>query len=164
MPVVAFQTALGECQLEWTDAGLRRFRLPGDSPLPSEVSDVEIPAWVQQLITRVQHHLAGTPQDFADVPFDLAHLSAFHREVLGAALLVRPGETRTYGWIAKQLGKPASASRAVGSALGNNPLPLLIPCHRFIAADGKMTGFSGPGGVQTKLRLLQLERAELDLT
>jgi methylated-DNA-[protein]-cysteine S-methyltransferase len=76
-------------------------------------------------------------------------------------LRVAPGMTKTYGWLAAAIGQPVSASRAVGTALGQNPWPLLVPCHRFVGADGKMTGFSAPGGVQTKLRLLSIEGAEL---
>ena len=85
----------------------------------------------------------------------------FAREVLRAALHVKPGHTASYGEIAQAAGLPLTACRNVGSALGSNPWPLLIPCHRVVAATGKMTGFSGPGGVATKVRLLALEGAQL---
>jgi methylated-DNA-[protein]-cysteine S-methyltransferase len=74
---------------------------------------------------------------------------------------VKPGHTSSYGDLAAAIGQPAAASRAVGTALGSNPWPLLIPCHRILAATGKMTGFSGPGGIATKVKLLALEGAQL---
>jgi methylated-DNA-[protein]-cysteine S-methyltransferase len=109
----------------------------------------------------VQRHLAGDFQDFSDLPFDYARVSPFKRAVYLAALTVKAGSTRSYGWLATTIGQPAGVSRAIGTALGQNPWPLLIPCHRFISAQGKMTGFSSPGGIKTKLRLLALEGAEL---
>ena len=109
----------------------------------------------------MQHHLAGDPQDFSDLPYDFARVPEFHRAVLRATLAVKSGHTTTYGALAATLGQPPGASRAVGTALGANPWPLVIPCHRVVAASGKMTGFSGPGGVDTKARLLALEGAQL---
>ena len=95
------------------------------------------------------------------VTYDFARLPEFHRAVLRATLGVKSGHTATYGAIAAALGQPPGASCAVGTALGANPWPLLIPCHRIVAAGGKMTGFSGPGGVATKVKLLALEGARL---
>lgn len=83
------------------------------------------------------------------------------REVYRANLAVKAGRTCSYGDIARQLGHPPAASRAVGTALGANPWPLLVPCYRVVASDGYMTGFSGPGGIKTKLRLLAIEGAQL---
>jgi methylated-DNA-[protein]-cysteine S-methyltransferase len=113
------------------------------------------------LIERVQHHLGGKFQDFADLPFAFARVSPFQAAVYRAALGVKAGTTRSYGWLAAQLGKPPGTSRAVGTALGRNPWLLLVPCHRFVGANGALTGFSAPGGIATKSRLLALERAEL---
>ena len=93
--------------------------------------------------------------------YDFSRVPPFVGEVLRATLHVKSGRTATYGEIATAIGQPLAASRAVGSALGDNPWPLLIPCHRIVAADGRMTGFSGPGGVATKARLLALEGAQL---
>jgi methylated-DNA-[protein]-cysteine S-methyltransferase len=109
----------------------------------------------------VRQHLHGKFQDFSDVRYDFARVPEFAREVYHATLGVKAGQTTSYGALATALGHPPAASRAVGSALGANPWPLLVPCHRIVAADGKMTGFSGPGGIKTKLRLLALEGAEL---
>lgn len=93
--------------------------------------------------------------------YDFSEVAPFNLAVLRATLAIKAGSTRSYGEIAKAIGQPPAASRAVGAALGANHWPLLIPCHRVVAADGRMTGFSGPGGVQTKLRLLALEGAQL---
>ncbi len=100
-------------------------------------------------------------QDFSDLEYDFSEVSDFHRQVYHHALAVKPGTTCSYGDIARKMDQPPGASRAVGAALGANPWPLLIPCHRVVAANGKMTGFSGTGGIKTKLRLLALEGAQL---
>lgn len=155
----AFETAMGYCALSWRSDALTGFELPEallrqtDAPSP--------PEWIVALIVRVRKHLTGELQDFSDVAFDFAEVPPFHAAVLRATLAVKPGQTRSYGEIAKIIGEPSHVSRAVGSALGANHWPLLIPCHRVVAADGRMTGFSGPGGVKTKLRLLALEGAQL---
>jgi methylated-DNA-[protein]-cysteine S-methyltransferase len=162
MPHVTFPTALGPCALGWSDSVLTAFGLPGDQHrLPTEAPTLAPPPWIAAIIARVQRHLDGDPQDFSDLPYDFDRIPEFHREVLRATLAVKSGHTTTYGAIAATLGQPPGASRAVGTALGANPWPLLIPCHRVVAASGKMTGFSGPGGVDTKARLLALEGAQL---
>ncbi|MCX6951108.1 MAG: MGMT family protein, partial [Verrucomicrobia bacterium] len=138
---------------------LTRFELPEAAPLPHDL--VTPPPEISALVTRVQRHLAGDAQDFSDLRYDFARLPEFHQAVLRATLAVKSGHTATYGDLARTLGQPPGASRAVGTALGANPWPLLIPCHRIVAAGGKMTGFSGPGGVATKVRLLALEGAQL---
>ena len=160
MPHATFTTPLGTCAIAWHDAGLTRFLLP-DPERPTGTAVVEPPAWISQIIESVQRHLAGDPQDFAQLPYDFTRVPDFVRSVLQATLGIKPGRTATYGDLAEALGLTAAAARAVGSALGTNPWPLLIPCHRVIAASGGMTGFSGPGGVGTKVRLLALEGAQL---
>jgi methylated-DNA-[protein]-cysteine S-methyltransferase len=95
------------------------------------------------------------------VPFDFNRLPPFDQAVLRATLNIKAGRTATYGDIACAIGESAGASRAVGSALAANPWPLLIPCHRIVSASGRMTGFSGAGGVNTKVKLLALEGAQL---
>ncbi len=109
----------------------------------------------------MQRHLAGEPQDFSDLRYDFANVAEFNQRVLRATLAVKSGRTATYGEIAAAMLEPPAASRGVGAALGANRWPLLIPCHRITGADGKMTGFSGPGGVATKVKLLALEGAQL---
>jgi methylated-DNA-[protein]-cysteine S-methyltransferase len=159
MPRFAFTTAFGRCAVSWGDAGLTGFELPEAPPRPGDVT--KPPSEISGLVGRARHHLSGDFQDFADLPYNFSLVPEFAREVYRATLAVKAGQTRTYGEIAAAIGQPPGASRAVGAALGANPWPLLVPCHRIVAADGKMTGFSAPGGVRTKLRLLALEGAEL---
>lgn len=160
MPHATFTTPLGVCAIAWNDLGLTRFLLP-DPERSGSNTEADPPPWVCEIIDRVRHHLAGAPQDFADVRFDFSRVPEFVRAVLQATLGVKAGCTASYGEIAAAIGQPPAASRAVGSALGSNPWPLLVPCHRIVAATGKMTGFSGPGGVATKIKLLALEGAQL---
>jgi methylated-DNA-[protein]-cysteine S-methyltransferase len=103
--------------------------------------------------------LAGADDDLADVPLDTEGLAPFHARVYEASRQVRPGETTTYGALAAALGADRGAARAVGQALGANPWPIVVPCHRITAAGGRTGGFSAPGGVATKLRILDVERA-----
>lgn len=161
MPRVTFPTPLGACAVSWGDAGLTRFELPTAAARADDLSLAVAPADIAALVARVQRHLGGEPQDFSDAHYDFALVPEFQREVLRATLAVKSGHTATYGEIAAALGQPPAVSRAVGTALGANPWPLLVPCHRIVAADGKMTGFSGPGGIKTKLRLLALEGSQL---
>lgn len=161
MPHATFTTPLGTCAIAWNDIGLTRFLLPDPERRAGGNTEADPPAWVGEIIERVQRHLIGEPQDFSDVRYDFSRVPDFVRAVLHATLAVKPGFTASYGEIATAIGQPPSASRAVGTALGSNPWPLLIPCHRIVAATGKMTGFSGPGGVGTKVRLLTLEGAQL---
>ena len=154
-----FPTALGDCALAWDDAGLLGFTLPGGD-LPAASAEPP-PPWLTALANRVQHHLAGQLQTFADAPYAFANVTAFERRVYERALAIPPGTTRSYGQLAADLALPPGGSRAVAAALGANPWPLLVPCHRIVGADGRMTGFSGPGGIRTKTRLLALEGAQL---
>jgi methylated-DNA-[protein]-cysteine S-methyltransferase len=161
MPHATFSTPLGTCAIAWSENGLTRFLLPDPARPAGGGTEAVPPTWVAEIIARVQRHFAGEPQDFSDLRYDFSRLPEFNRAVLRATLGVKSGRTATYGEIATVIGESPVASRAVGSALGANPWPLLIPCHRIVAATGKMTGFSGPGGVSTKVRLLALEGAQL---
>jgi methylated-DNA-[protein]-cysteine S-methyltransferase len=157
MPSTVFDTPIGPCGLSWTDALLTGFSLP--PPLAGFLPR-EVPSFVAGIISRVRLHLSGHLDDFSDLPYDWNRVTEFQRAVYQAALRVKAGETATYGQLARAIGQPPAAARAVGTALGQNPWPLLVPCHRFIGADGRMTGFSAPGGIRTKLRLLVLEGAQ----
>jgi methylated-DNA-[protein]-cysteine S-methyltransferase len=161
MPHATFTTPFGTCAIAWNDAGLTRFLLPDPERSSGGDTESDPPEWVADVIQRVRRHLNGDLQDFSDVRFDFARMPAFNRAVLEATLAVKSGHTSSYGEIATAIGEPLVASRAVGTALAGNPWPLLIPCHRILSAAGKMTGFSGPGGVTTKVKLLALEGAQL---
>ena len=158
MPTVAFSTPQGTCSVSWNEKGLTRFCLPEEN---LSESDGPRPAWIDDLIARVREHYSGTMRDFSDVAFDWSLVSAFQQQVYRQTQAVPPGVTTTYGEIAQRLGLGRDGARPVGVALGSNPWPLVVPCHRVVAADGKMTGFSAPGGIRTKTRLLALEGAEL---
>ena len=155
MAATSFEASLGRCAIAWEVGFITGFSLP-----PTDCQSQLPPPWVAGIIFRVQRHLTGEMQDFVDLPYSWAMVSEFQREVYRAALLVKPGQTASYGQLAAASGHP-SMSREVGRTLGRNPWPLLVPCHRFIGADGRMIGFSSPGGIKTKLRLLALEGAQL---
>jgi len=162
MPHADFPTTLGSCRIIWHDERLTGFRLPGVAPdAPEPAAGEAPPPWVAAIIDRVQRHLRGDFQDFDDLPFAFSQVGEFASQVYRALLAVKAGQTCSYGDLAHALGHPPAASRAVGHALGANPWPLLVPCHRVVAADGRMTGFSAPGGIGTKLRLLAIEGAQL---
>ena len=176
-----FDTALGACALAWREAGGRwavtHLQLPESSPELTErrlarrcgVRRAEPPAAVAALTARISKHLHGELDGFLDVPVDLSSVRELDRLVYDAARRIPPGETRTYGEIADLLSRsfrPLTSnlklpvSRAVGQALARNPIPLIIPCHRVLAANGRLGGFSAPGAQRTKVRLLEIERAK----
>lgn len=116
------------------------------------------PEWMAVLAAQVQKLFANGRADFAGAPIDMSAIDPFDRDVLALTRKIQPGETRTYGDIAKKLGD-VSLSRRVGQSLGRNPFPVIIPCHRVVGADGAMTGFSAPGGAESKRALLKIEGA-----
>ncbi len=169
-----FETAIGACGIAWSVPGpgpdlpvVVGFQLPeanrqrteariarrAGSPYP-----IEPPPTIAALITRVQRHLKGAVQDFRDVPVDLSDLAPFARQVYEAIRQIPPSRTVTYGELAATLHQP-TAAQAVGRALGRNPIPLIIPCHRVLAARGRTGGFSAHGGSTAKVRLLAIEGA-----
>lgn len=175
MPLVLFPTAFGSCGIAWEGDCLTGFHLPHDAGsgeprrpagegLAPPVSREPPPAWVAAIVARVQQHVEGRLQDFSDLAdeaFDWSRVTEFQHDVYRETLAIKPGFTRSYGDLARALSPGPEAARAVGMALGSNPWPLLVPCHRVVASNGRMTGFSGPGGIRTKTRLLALEGAEL---
>lgn len=114
---------------------------------------------MQQAIDAVIELLDGARTDLSFVALDCEGLGAFERRAYEAARSIPPGSTTTYGAIAAALGEPGAA-RAVGQAMGHNPFPVIVPCHRVLATDGSLGGFSAGGGTRTKLRLLAIEGAE----
>ncbi len=125
----------------------------GDDAVAGAVPEVVVAA-----VEGITALLAGEHRDLQDVVLDWGGVDPFHRRVLEATRAVGPGCITSYGELARQIGAPGAA-RAVGTALGNNPWPIVVPCHRVLASDGALTGFSAPGGVATKRRMLEIERA-----
>ena len=171
MPHVLFPTPFGTCGIAWNDTGLTGFQLPEATEAlteqhiarkgRSQPATEPPPEWVQGVINRVQQHLEGKVQDFTGTVLDWSRVTDFQQAVYRQALAIRPGYKKSYGEIAKLMALGNEAARAVGVALATNPWPLIVPCHRVVSASDKMTGFSAPGGVRTKTRLLTLEGAEL---
>jgi methylated-DNA-[protein]-cysteine S-methyltransferase len=165
---VLFDTAIGPCGIAWSERGILAVRFAeGDETktrakllrrVPGATESKPIPA-VQHAIDGVVALLRGERRDLRDVVIDDADTPPFNRKVYAVARQIPPGQTMTYGDIAEVLGNKLLA-REVGQALGENPTPIIMPCHRVMAADGKTGGFSAPGGVNTKLRLLSIEGAQ----
>ncbi len=160
MPSTRFPSALGDCAVEWNERGLVAFHLPG-APAVARAPEGAPPPAITALIERVRRHLRGDAEDFTDLAYDWSRVTVFQRRVLGAVLAVSPGRTATYGDLARAIGAKPGACRAIGGAVGANPRPRLVPCHRILGAGGRLTGYSGPGGIATKARLLALEGVEL---
>lgn len=165
--ITLFDTAVGRCGLAWGPAGLTAVALPEASPAETLArlrrkagagEEANPPPPVQAAMTAIVALLRGEPRDLAEIALDTAGVPAFHRRVYAVARTIRPGATLTYGEVAARLGEPGAA-RAVGQALGRNPFPIVVPCHRVLAAGGRPGGFSAPGGLDTKFRLLVIEGA-----
>ncbi|HEX3911003.1 MAG TPA: methylated-DNA--[protein]-cysteine S-methyltransferase [Solirubrobacteraceae bacterium] len=156
-----FETALGTCGLRWSEVGIAEVWLPKDRALVGVTpldSVAGAPEAVRDAIAGIVTLLDGEPRDLRSVALDLEQADGFQRSVYAAAREIGPGETATYGEIAHALGTP-QAAREVGAALGLNPVPIVVPCHRVLAADGALRGFSAPGGIVTKRRMLEIEGA-----
>lgn len=162
-----FDTPIGVCALIWRDETLIGTQLPERDEAAArariarrfpDATEAEAVGFVADAAAEIRQLLAGEPRDLSHLPIDLSAVSSFNRRVYEVALAIPPGETMTYGDVAKRLGDPG-ASRAVGVALGQNPWPIVVPCHRVLAAGGRTGGFSAEGGVETKLRMLTIEKA-----
>jgi methylated-DNA-[protein]-cysteine S-methyltransferase len=162
LTMVAFDTALGRCAVRWSEAGITDVLLPIASgrPGPTIEDGLDVPPFVRRAIEGMAAVLAGRPADLRDVPLDERDLDDLRRAVYAATREIPPGSTRTYGEVARAIGRrDAQGARDVGAALARNPYPILVPCHRVVAANGALTGFSAPGGLATKSRMLELEGA-----
>ncbi len=148
----AFRTALGWIEITWTPRGLRTLSLFGE---PRVKHGPVRPDWVDGAVAQITRFLAGEPADLASIPLDLEGLPPFTRRVLQVLRATHPGETFTYGQLARMSGSPGAA-RAVGQVMAKNPLPILVPCHRVVAANGP-GGFSLFGSLETKAQLMALE-------
>jgi len=157
---VTFDTALGRCAVRWTEAGISGVLLPttGGRSGPRLEDGVPVPPFVREAIDGMVAVMAGVARDLRDVPIDDRSVDPFRREVYAATREIGPGTTRSYGEVARSIGYPNGA-RDVGAALARNPFPIIVPCHRVVAANGALTGFSAPGGLATKRRMLELEGA-----
>jgi methylated-DNA-[protein]-cysteine S-methyltransferase len=167
-----FETALGWCGIAWTADGIRRVQLPDPRPARDHrlmaarlgASGSAGPATdqrVRPVIEAIVALLAGEGDRdgvLAGALLDLTGVPAFPRRVYEVTRTIPAGSTLSYGAVADRIGAPGAA-RAVGRALGDNPCPIVVPCHRVLAADGSMHGFSAPGGIATKRRMLQIEGA-----
>jgi methylated-DNA-[protein]-cysteine S-methyltransferase len=160
--IVAFETALGTCAVRWTERGIAGVRLPSPrtSDLPRASDVIGVPPHVRDAIEGIRRLLAGESVDLGFVVLDDRDVDLFRRAVYVATRAVPPGSTATYGEIARLIGRvDPEGARDVGAALARNPTPIVVPCHRVVGANGKLTGFSAPGGLETKRRMLELEGA-----
>ena len=165
-----FDTAIGRCGIAWGERGVAGTQLPEAGEEETRVrmlhrfpaaGEATPPPEVQDAIEDIVALLRGEASDLSTVALDMDGVPEFHRRVYDAARTIPPGETLSYGDIARRVGAPGAA-RAVGQALGRNPFPIVVPCHRVLAAGGKIGGFSAQGGVATKRRMLAIESAWID--
>jgi methylated-DNA-[protein]-cysteine S-methyltransferase len=167
-----FDTAIGPCGVAWSDRGLVGVQLPEKDRAATELrlaakaqstGAAEPPPSVAAVIADITRYLAGEQVDFSAVAVDLAALDPFRQKLYATMRSLAWGRTTTYGDLAKQLGATDwEGARNVGEAMGRNPVPVVIPCHRVLAAGGKLGGFSAHGGAKTKAKLLALEGVHLD--
>jgi methylated-DNA-[protein]-cysteine S-methyltransferase len=163
-----FETAIGICGIVWTARGICGVQLPEKDAAatrarvhrrhPTAIEAVPS-AEPRRAIDGIIALVSGEKRDLTDIAIDDERQAEFNKRVYAIARGIPPGQTMTYGEIAGRLGDKTLA-RAVGQAMGENPTPLIMPCHRVLAAGGKTGGFSASGGVVTKLRLLTIEGAE----
>jgi methylated-DNA-[protein]-cysteine S-methyltransferase len=165
-----FDTALGHCGIVWTARGIAGVDLPAGSAEKTrtrllkrfpDAKEAAPSGEIQKIIEQVVALVAGEKIDLSHVVLDHAPLPEFSQRVYAIVRTIPVGQTMTYGDVAKQLGDVA-LSREVGQAMGKNPTPIIMPCHRVVAASGKTGGFSAPGGVDTKMKLLSIERRHGD--
>ena len=162
-----FDTAIGWAGFAWGEKGLVAVHLPEPDPETArrgflrrfpDAAEAAVPADLAPTLEAIQALMRGEKADLTAAPLDIGRVPEFNAKVYAIARAIPPGETLTYGEIAVKLGDKLLA-RDVGAALGKNPWPIIVPCHRVTAAGGKLGGFSARGGAQTKLRLLTIERA-----
>jgi methylated-DNA-[protein]-cysteine S-methyltransferase len=161
-----FETAGGFCGIAWNDAGITRFQLPTKSAKATErmllrrahgAKPGEPTPEAAEAVAAAKRYLEGEEIDFSGFRLDLGEQEAFFERIYAAARRTGWGRTTTYGALAKELGVGPESARDVGQAMARNPVPLIIPCHRVLAAGGKIGGFSAPGGSTAKIRMLALE-------
>jgi methylated-DNA-[protein]-cysteine S-methyltransferase len=163
-----FDTAIGQCSIVWNERGVVRTRLPEGNARTARdriarrypaARETTPPGEIKRAIDDMVALLRGEPKDLTSVKIDITSVPDFNRQVYDIARAIPAGATMTYGEIAERLGD-RNLSRDVGQALGQNPFPIIVPCHRVLAAGGKTGGFSAPGGISTKMRMLTIEGAQ----
>jgi methylated-DNA-[protein]-cysteine S-methyltransferase len=163
-----FDTAIGAIGIAWSPRGLIGVQLPHSDEAKTrrrmrqrfpDAQEAAPPSEVQSAVDGITALLRGEPRDLTDIKIDNSETPEFNAKVYAITRQIPPGQTLTYGEIATQLGDKLLA-RDVGTALGQNPCPIVMPCHRVLAAGGKSGGFSAVGGVVTKLKLLSIEGAQ----
>jgi methylated-DNA-[protein]-cysteine S-methyltransferase len=168
MNFVLFETAIGCCGIVWSERGIAGVQLPERNDTATRkrllrrfpmARDGAPPAEVRRTIGDMVALLGGEPRDLNHVTIDIGAVPEFHRRVYEVARRIPAGATLSYGEVAERLGD-RNLARDVAEALSQNPWPIIVPCHRIMAAGGKPGGFSAPGGVATKLRLLTIEGAQ----
>lgn len=161
-----FETAHGFCGIAWTARGITGFCLPARSAEAAErrllrrapkAGPATPPPMVAEAIAAARAYFEGEAIDFSRFPLDLGAQDALSERIYAAVRALPWGATTTYGALAKALGAGPEVARDVGQAMGRNPVPLIIPCHRVLAAGGRIGGFSAPGGVESKAQMLALE-------
>src|SRR6188768_124489 len=165
-----FDTAIGRCGIAWGSNGICGVHLPEATPSATrrrmilrypEVKESAPPPAVQRAVDRIVTLLRGEAAELEQIALDMRLVPPFHRRVYELARTIPAGKTLSYGEVASRIGSPGAA-RAVGQALGRNPFAIVVPCHRVLAAGGKMGGFSANGGIGTKLRMLSIESAQVN--
>jgi len=160
-----FDTPIGRCAIAWRTTGIVGVQFPegGDDKSRArlarrfpDLAETAPPPQIEYVIGQVRALLAGEPVDLSDAPLDMDTVQPFEARVYAIARAIPPGQAMTYGEIAERLGDKLLA-RDVGQAMGKNPFPIIMPCHRVLAAGGKLGGFSAPGGASTKQKLLAIE-------
>ena len=163
-----FDTPIGRCGIAWNGRGVAGVQLPEATESRTRARmlrrfpgarEAAPPPEVRHALDRIVGLLRGEASDLSDVGLDMEGVPSFHQRVYEVARAIPPGATLSYGEVAARLGD-RGAARAVGQAVGRNPFPIVVPCHRVLAAGGKLGGFSANGGTRTKLHLLSIERAK----
>jgi methylated-DNA-[protein]-cysteine S-methyltransferase len=161
-----FETKNGFAAVAWNQNGISSLRLPASTEARAEASILRrFPqaqrsppsALVARLVSDINRYFNGEKVDFSAIPLDFGSQDPFFAQVYSEVRKLGWGETTTYGAIAKVLGAPPQAARDVGQAMASNPMPLIVPCHRVLAAGGKLGGFSAPGRSSSKAKMLELE-------
>jgi methylated-DNA-[protein]-cysteine S-methyltransferase len=165
--ILVFDTPIGPCGLAWGEHGLIGVALPECDAETTrqrllrrhpEATGSEPPPEVLDARDRILALLSGEAADLGPIRLDLDRIGDFERRLYAVARAIPPGQVATYGELAARLGEPSGA-QAVGQAMGRNPWPIVVPCHRVVGSNGKLGGFSAPGGTKTKLRILEIEGA-----